>query len=58
MHPVCLTASLIAPVQVYEGGYHALHHDLQEVAESVMKEVTSWITERLPMVTSQQPQGS
>lgn len=53
------TASLShAPVQVYDGGYHALHHDLPEVAESVLKEVTTWITERLPATTSQEPQGS
>lgn len=52
------TASPFATIQVYEGGYHALHQDLPEVAESVLKEVTSWITERLPAVTSQQPQGS
>lgn len=58
MPPASLTASLIAPRQVYEGGYHALHTDLPEVAESVLKEVTSWITERLPVVTLQQPQGS
>ncbi|XP_060912623.1 monoglyceride lipase isoform X2 [Labrus mixtus] len=45
-------------LKVYEGGYHALHHDLPEVAESVLKEVTSWITEHLPVSTSQQPQGS
>ncbi|XP_029974387.1 monoglyceride lipase isoform X1 [Salarias fasciatus] len=35
-------------LKVYEGGYHALHHDLPEVAESVLKEVTGWITEHLP----------
>ncbi|XP_062247558.1 monoglyceride lipase [Platichthys flesus] len=35
-------------LKVYEGGFHALHHDLPEVAESTMKEVTSWIKERLP----------
>lgn len=39
--------------QIYEGGYHALHHDLPEVAESVLKDVTSWITERLPAATTQ-----
>lgn len=41
-------------IKVYEGGYHALHHDLPEVAESVLKEVSGWITERLPVATSQQ----
>ncbi|XP_008282942.1 monoglyceride lipase isoform X1 [Stegastes partitus] len=45
-------------IKVYEGGYHALHHDLPEVAESVLKDVTGWITERLPATTSQQQQGS
>ncbi|XP_030640171.1 monoglyceride lipase [Chanos chanos] len=35
-------------LKVYEGGYHALHHDLPETAESVLKEVCSWILERLP----------
>ncbi|XP_073327075.1 monoglyceride lipase isoform X1 [Pagrus major] len=45
-------------LKVYEGGYHALHHDLPEVAESVLKEVTTWITERLPVTKSQEPQGS
>lgn len=44
-------------LQVYEGGYHALHQDLPEVAESVMKEVINWITERLP-TPPQQPQAS
>ncbi|KAK5863276.1 hypothetical protein PBY51_000318 [Eleginops maclovinus] len=41
--------------KVFEGGYHALHHDLPEVAESTLKEVTGWITDRLPAVTSPQP---
>uniref|UniRef100_A0A3P8SYK3 Monoglyceride lipase n=1 Tax=Amphiprion percula TaxID=161767 RepID=A0A3P8SYK3_AMPPE len=41
-------------IKVYEGGYHALHHDLPEVAESVLKEVNGWITERLPVATLQQ----
>ncbi|KAM9342584.1 monoglyceride lipase [Pholidichthys leucotaenia] len=45
-------------LKVYEGAYHALHHDLTEVAESVLKEVTTWITERLPAATSPQPQSS
>uniref|UniRef100_A0A671YTF0 Monoglyceride lipase n=1 Tax=Sparus aurata TaxID=8175 RepID=A0A671YTF0_SPAAU len=45
-------------LKVYDGGYHALHHDLPEVAESVLKEVTTWITERLPATTLQEPQGS
>ncbi|XP_028264695.1 monoglyceride lipase isoform X1 [Parambassis ranga] len=44
-------------IKVYEGGYHALHHDLPEVAESVLKEVTTWIAERLPPTTSSQPEG-
>lgn len=45
-------------IQVYEGGYHALHHDLPEVAESVLKEVTGWITERLGTTEPSQQQGS
>ncbi|XP_026863424.2 monoglyceride lipase [Electrophorus electricus] len=35
-------------LKVYEGGYHALHHDLPETAESVLQEVSTWILERLP----------
>uniref|UniRef100_A0A8B9KJN7 Monoglyceride lipase n=1 Tax=Astyanax mexicanus TaxID=7994 RepID=A0A8B9KJN7_ASTMX len=35
-------------LKVYEGAYHALHHDLPETAESVLQEVSSWIVERLP----------
>lgn len=44
--------------QIYEGAYHALHHDLPEVAESVLKDVTSWITERLPDKTAAQQRSS
>nr|XP_057940771.1 monoglyceride lipase isoform X4 [Doryrhamphus excisus] len=44
-------------LKVYEGGYHALHHDLPDVVESVLKEVTSWIRERLPDTTLPSPQG-
>lgn len=44
--------------QIYEGGYHALHHDLPEVAESVLKELTTWITEHIPAATLQEAQGS
>ncbi|XP_068196918.1 monoglyceride lipase isoform X2 [Antennarius striatus] len=51
-------ASTDKKIQVYEGGYHALHHDLPEVAESVLNEVTGWITERLPTETKQQLQGT
>ncbi|KTF92572.1 hypothetical protein cypCar_00010919, partial [Cyprinus carpio] len=36
------------PKQVYEKAYHALHHDLPETVESVLKEVSTWILERLP----------
>lgn len=57
-NPLTTTSLSHAPVQVYDGGYHALHHDLPEVAESVLKEVTTWITQRLPATTSQEPQGS
>ncbi|KAL7399664.1 hypothetical protein ABVT39_028275 [Epinephelus coioides] len=45
-------------IKIYDGGYHALHHDLPEVAESVLKEVTGWITEHLSAKTSPQPQDS
>ncbi|KAG7271895.1 hypothetical protein CRUP_038147 [Coryphaenoides rupestris] len=41
-------------LKVYEGSYHALHHELPEVSESVLKEITSWITERLPPAPQQQ----
>ncbi|XP_034550818.1 monoglyceride lipase isoform X2 [Notolabrus celidotus] len=51
-------ASSDKTLKIYEGGYHSLHQDLPEVAESVLKEVSGWITERLPVNTTQQPQGS
>uniref|UniRef100_A0A672KJC7 Monoglyceride lipase-like n=1 Tax=Sinocyclocheilus grahami TaxID=75366 RepID=A0A672KJC7_SINGR len=35
-------------LKVYEEAYHALHHDLPETIESVLKEVSTWILERLP----------
>ncbi|KAM6977330.1 monoglyceride lipase isoform 2-T2 [Aplochiton taeniatus] len=38
-------------LKVYEGAYHALHHDLPDVASSVLKEVTGWITERINTTT-------
>ncbi|XP_029012077.1 monoglyceride lipase isoform X2 [Betta splendens] len=38
-------------IKVYEGAYHALHHELPEVVQSVLKEVTTWITGRLPAST-------
>lgn len=50
--------SLDKKLKIYEGAYHALHHELPEVAESVLKEVSSWITERLPDTTSPQQQAS
>ncbi|CAL8251340.1 unnamed protein product [Arctogadus glacialis] len=40
-------ASADKKLKVYEGAYHALHHELPEVSESVLKELTSWLTERL-----------
>ncbi|XP_014887883.1 monoglyceride lipase isoform X2 [Poecilia latipinna] len=43
---------------IIEGGYHALHHDLPEVAETVLKDVTSWITDRLPPASTPPQQGS
>ncbi|MEQ2302017.1 hypothetical protein AMECASPLE_002087 [Ameca splendens] len=51
------TASSDKKLKIYEGGYHALHHDLPEVAQSVLKDVTSWITERLPAAKTAQQQG-
>ncbi|XP_076010081.1 monoglyceride lipase isoform X2 [Genypterus blacodes] len=41
-------ASADKKMKVYEGAYHSLHHELPEVAESTLKEVSGWITERLP----------
>lgn len=35
-------------LKVYDGAYHALHHELPETAESVLQEVITWIIERLP----------
>uniref|UniRef100_A0A673HID0 Serine aminopeptidase S33 domain-containing protein n=1 Tax=Sinocyclocheilus rhinocerous TaxID=307959 RepID=A0A673HID0_9TELE len=35
-------------LKVYEKAYHALHHDLPETVESVLKKVSTWILERLP----------
>lgn len=35
-------------LKVYEEAYHALHHDLPETIESVLKEVSTWIVERVP----------
>ncbi|KAL2103867.1 hypothetical protein ACEWY4_000735 [Coilia grayii] len=35
-------------LKIYEGAYHALHHDLPDTAEATLKELTSWILERLP----------
>lgn len=52
---VSLIASLVWPLQIFEGGYHCLHRDLPEVAEVVLKDVTGWILERLPAVTSREP---
>ncbi|CAB1329448.1 unnamed protein product, partial [Coregonus sp. 'balchen'] len=40
-------------IKVYDGAYHALHHELPETAASVLNEVTSWISERLPASPSQ-----
>ncbi|XP_041860869.1 monoglyceride lipase isoform X2 [Melanotaenia boesemani] len=51
------TASSDKKLKIYEGGYHALHHDLSDVAESVLKEVTSWISERLPDSTMPSQKG-
>ncbi|XP_076133285.1 monoglyceride lipase isoform X3 [Alosa pseudoharengus] len=35
-------------LKIYEGAYHALHHDLPDTAEATLKELTAWILERLP----------
>ncbi|XP_067269782.1 monoglyceride lipase isoform X1 [Pseudorasbora parva] len=35
-------------MKVYEEAYHALHHELPDTVESVLKEVSTWILERLP----------
>ncbi|XP_062855154.1 monoglyceride lipase [Trichomycterus rosablanca] len=35
-------------IKVYDGAYHALHHELPETAQSVLQELTTWIVERLP----------
>ncbi|KAJ8015921.1 hypothetical protein DPEC_G00001720 [Dallia pectoralis] len=40
-------------LKVYDGAYHALHHELLETKGSVLKELTSWISERLPTPPSQ-----
>ncbi|KAL3067794.1 hypothetical protein OYC64_022140 [Pagothenia borchgrevinki] len=44
-------ASCDKKFKVFEGAYHALHHELPEVSESTLKEVTGWITDRIPAVT-------
>ncbi|KAM8829724.1 monoglyceride lipase isoform 1-T1 [Synchiropus picturatus] len=41
-------ASKDKKIKIYEGAYHVLHHELPEVSESVLKEITSWISERIP----------
>ncbi|XP_066499945.1 monoglyceride lipase isoform X2 [Hoplias malabaricus] len=35
-------------LKVYDGAFHAVHHDLPETAESAIQEVNTWILERLP----------
>ncbi|XP_029115497.1 monoglyceride lipase [Scleropages formosus] len=39
-------------MKVYEGAYHALHHELPEVADSVWKEINTWIKKRIPIQPS------
>ncbi|XP_051509227.1 monoglyceride lipase isoform X1 [Myxocyprinus asiaticus] len=34
-------------LKVYEGAYHALHHELPDTTESVLKEIGTWILDRL-----------
>ncbi|XP_046727504.1 monoglyceride lipase isoform X1 [Silurus meridionalis] len=38
-------------IKVYDGAFHALHHELPETAESVLQEIITWILERLPAPT-------
>ncbi|KAL1021379.1 hypothetical protein UPYG_G00012550 [Umbra pygmaea] len=40
-------------IKVFDGAYHALHHELPETTASVLKELTSWISERLSTSPSQ-----
>ncbi|KAJ8370167.1 hypothetical protein SKAU_G00101950, partial [Synaphobranchus kaupii] len=42
------TKSTDKKLKVYDGAYHALHHDLPETVDSVLQEVSSWIMERIP----------
>ncbi|XP_015203420.1 monoglyceride lipase isoform X2 [Lepisosteus oculatus] len=43
--------SLDKKLKVYNGAYHALHHDLPDTANSVLKEISTWIVQRLPEET-------
>uniref|UniRef100_A0A8C4ZC79 Monoglyceride lipase n=1 Tax=Gadus morhua TaxID=8049 RepID=A0A8C4ZC79_GADMO len=45
-------------VQEGPGPYHALHHELPEVSESVLKELTSWLHPLYPASARQSPLGS
>ncbi|MBN3302069.1 monoglyceride lipase isoform X2 [Amia ocellicauda] len=35
-------------LKVYSGAYHALHHELPDTTSSVLKEISTWIVQRLP----------
>ncbi|XP_058855406.1 monoglyceride lipase-like [Acipenser ruthenus] len=42
------TQSQDKALKVYDGAYHALHHELPDTASSVLQELSSWILQRLP----------
>ncbi|KAJ8384174.1 hypothetical protein AAFF_G00207920 [Aldrovandia affinis] len=42
-------------LKVYDGAYHALHHDLPETVDSVLQEVGTWIVERIPAQPASSP---
>nr|XP_023691085.1 monoglyceride lipase isoform X1 [Paramormyrops kingsleyae] len=35
-------------LKVFDGAYHALHHELPELADLVLKEIGIWVEERIP----------
>ncbi|XP_029107567.1 monoglyceride lipase-like isoform X2 [Scleropages formosus] len=41
-------------MKVYGGAYHALHRDLPETVDSVQRDISEWIVQRIP----KQPSGS
>ncbi|XP_041130755.1 monoglyceride lipase-like isoform X1 [Polyodon spathula] len=42
------TQSQDKELKVYDGAYHALHKELPDTTSSVLKELSSWILQRLP----------